>query len=108
MTSLEIVNKNLEHKIKCAKLFENKMESNEFLNALLDEIDELQQIKQDLEVLEIIRKKKVDMEYLNNLITIKPKLSETKLLDKYNYLQKIELRLTLEELLKLKQWLEKN
>ena len=70
-------------------------------------IDKLQQIKQDLEVLEIIRKKDV------NLATLKLCIMRTdtieQLLSKYNksrYFTQDEL--TMEELLKLKQWLEVN
>jgi hypothetical protein len=72
-----------------------------------EEIKELEIIKQDLEVLEIIRKKDV------NLATLKLCIIRTdtieQLLSKYNksrYFTQDEL--TMEELLKLKQWLEEN
>ena len=71
------------------------------------DIEQFQQIKQDLDVLEIIRKKDV------NLATLKLCIIRTdtieQLLSKYNksrYFTQDEL--TLEELLKLKQWLEEN
>lgn len=71
---------------------------------ILVEKNELEQIKQDLEVLEIIRKKKVDVYYLHTLL----KNGEVDVvLNRYNIYAR-EGALTMEELLKLKQWLEVN
>ena len=70
-------------------------------------IDELQQIKQDLEVLEIIRKKKVDIEVLeHSLGSYSNDLFQA--LYCYNGEFVEEYHLTMEELLKLNQWLEVN
>ena len=65
-------------------------------------MENLETIKQDLEVLEIIRKKKVDVYYLHALL----KNGEVDVvLNRYNIYAR-EGALTLEEILKLKQWLE--
>lgn len=69
-------------------------------------IENLETIKQDLEVLEIIRKKKVDVDYLNVLFEMYS-LDEN-ILKLYNKYCIDEDKLTMEELLKLKQWLEEN
>ena len=74
------------------------------------DIEQFQQIKQDLEVLEIIRKKQVNLKDLK--LSIQGFIEgafETieKVLWSYNLLRKEEEQLTLEELIKLKQWLEK-
>jgi hypothetical protein len=61
-------------------------------------------IKQDLEVLEIIRKKKVDVPLLERII--KGHSFDQTILDIYNLATNSQL--TLEELLKLKRWLEEN
>ena len=69
--------------------------------------NEWETIKQDLEVLEIIRKKDVNLATLK-LCVIRTDTIE-QLLSKYNksrYFTRDEL--TIEELLKLKQWLEGN
>ena len=72
-----------------------------------EEIKELEQIKQDLEVLEIIRKKNVDIKLLKLYYNISLKVEDW--LDTYNATIKFDKhKLTLEELLKLKQWLEVN
>lgn len=68
---------------------------------------ELEQIKQDLEVLEIIRKKKVDVRLLAIYIFI-PSSDEEKLKNYNKHCKHINHELTMEELLKLKQWLEVN
>ena len=77
------------------------------INSPIRYIEDITAIKQDLEVLEIIRKKDV------NLATLKLCIIRTdtieQLLSKYNksrYFTQDEL--TMEELLKLKQWLEVN
>ena len=65
---------------------------------------EVETIKQDLEALEIIRKKKVDVYYLHALL----KNGEVDVvLNRYNIYAR-EGALTMEELIKLKQWLEEN
>ena len=68
--------------------------------------DDLYQIKQDLEVLEIIYKKNVDVKNLR--IYIKTFSHDKDLLSAYNVGLDEEYHLTMEELLKLKQWLEGN
>ena len=73
------------------------------------DIEQFQQIKQDLEVLEIIRKKRVDILALECRINTFKDDNE-RILHSYNamfYNKKIY-KLTMEELLKLKQWLEVN
>lgn len=67
---------------------------------------EWEQIKQDLEVLEIIKNKKVDFVHLNNYLFLYDKNEE--ILEKYNKHCFYHNELTLEELLKLKQWLEEH
>lgn len=68
--------------------------------------NEWETIKQDLEVLEIIRKKRV------NVIELKIfqfcNWDDNTFLHLYNLNRCDEYKLTLEELLKLKQWLEEN
>ena len=92
MKSLEIVNEGLEVTNNCSYycIFKNQLET----------------IKQDLEVLEIIRKKKVDVYYLS--IALKFKLPIEEQLYYYNSIEHNNFKLTMEELLKLKQWLEVN
>lgn len=70
--------------------------------------DDFEQIKANLEVLEIIKNKKVEVGYLLRLFDLP--LSDAKVLDEYNkyFIERTNLRLTLEELLKIKQWLEEN
>ena len=64
-------------------------------------------IEKYLDVLEIIKKKKVDVDQLCFLLTQYYKLDN--LLNKYNaYIIEKDKQLTMEELLKLKQWLEVN
>ena len=99
MKSLEIV------KSKCYK----EMNGHYVIFDLTEE--EKNTIEQDLEVLEIIRKKKVDIKLLISDPFI---MSNEKILEIYNknmrlnYLNGEKYQLTLEELLKLKQWLEVN
>jgi hypothetical protein len=87
MKSLEIVNICLE------ELLNNKTEICEY---------DLLKIKQDLEFLEIIKKKKVDVYYL---CTLFKQYELQSILEIYNVYAK-EGALTMEELLKLKQWLD--
>ena len=71
------------------------------------DVDRLLSIKnEDLEVLEIIRKKKVDFVHLNNYLFLYDNNEEV--LEKYNKYCFYHNELTIEELLKLKQWLEEN
>lgn len=70
--------------------------------------EHLEQIKQDLEVLEIIRKRRVDIDALIRIIRINSEKSNEKMLYDYNCIVVKIYKLTMEELLKLKQWLEKS
>ena len=65
---------------------------------------ELEEIKFYLEVLEIIYNKKVELELLEYLLVYE---TSEKILEAYNS-NPSRIKLTLEELLKLKQWLEEN
>ena len=76
------------------------------INSPIRYIEDITAIKQDLEVLEIIRKKKVDVYYLS--IALKFKLPIEEQLYYYNSIEHNNFKLTMEELLKLKQWLEEN
>lgn len=89
MKSLEII----KRKINEIYGFDDKWE----------EVEELETIKKDLEVLEIISKKKVELELLECLLEYK---TNEKILDAYNS-NPSRIQLTLEELLNLKQWLER-
>ena len=92
------------------------MKSLEIVNALLatmkiaDNIDltdceeHFEKIKQDLEVLEIIRKKRVNVGDLVHVFRVCD--ADEKGLEFYNAYIKDETKLTLEELIKIKQWLE--
>lgn len=101
MKSLEIVNKKLKY-----------LEKYRFYTQITDiNENEAQQIKQDLDVLEIIRKKKVNLDHLKYCIEepFKGDCDPIELiLFTYNFCMKAEKKLTLEELQKLKQWLEEN
>ena len=112
MKSLEIVNElinklkgkpELEYwngnKINC--LFRNEKGAGLLTCSLLEKI------KDDLEVLEIIRKKKVNLIFIEHrirLVNLK-KMTLKNALEGYNFANE---PLTMEELLKLKQWLEEN
>lgn len=100
MKSLEIVNEKIDY-------IETKSEHKcTYIN-----IKHLQQIKQDLEVLEIIRNKRVHVYWLKRFFeTFTKKNDEIMMviLGRYNSMMRKEYHLTLEELLKLKQWLEEN
>ncbi len=74
------------------------------INSPIRYIEDITAIKQDLEVLEIIREKKVDVYYLHTLL----KNGEVDVvLNRYNIYAR-DGALTMEEILKLKQWLEVN
>ena len=97
MKSLEIVNK-LIIQSKRGMLIDNNEE-------------ELETIKQDLEVLEILKKKNVDVKVLKLYLRgIRERIYtiENVLWDYNRVMVLEEEKLTLEELLKLKQWLEEN
>ena len=103
--SLEIVNDLIEDiNIKNKYVFER------VYNAPIKASD-LETIKQDLEVLEIIRKKNVDLKYLCDALkrySNSPLVCECAL-EHYNCNHNhFKNELTLEELQKLKQWLEEN
>ena len=68
------------------------------------DIEQFQQIKQDLEVLEIIRKKEVSIFELK--YAFKNRRNDEEVLYFYNWGK--DAKLTMEELLKFKQWLEEN
>lgn len=90
MESLKIVNKKInyceEQKVPCVSM----------------RLVSLQQIKEDLEVLEIIKNKLVDVNILKMLLIGFPL---EHVLEMYN---QDHFKITMEELLKLKQWLEVN
>lgn len=98
MKSLEIVNEN----IKVLEEQLNELEDELDKTCIEIELKQLQQIKQDLNVLEIIRKKIVNVNILKMLLIGFPL---EKVLEMYN---EDHYELTLEELLKLNQWLEVN
>lgn len=78
-----------------------------YFNMLEEQLAHFDIIKQDLEVLEIIRKKNVDIKLLKLYYNISLKVEDW--LDTYNSTIKFDKhKLTMEELLKLKQWLETN
>lgn len=78
-----------------------------YFNILEEQLAHFDIIKQDLEVLEIIKEKKVDVDII--WILMKKHKDINDILWYYNFLCLKEYRhLTLEELLKLKQWLEVN
>ena len=93
MKSLEIVNERIN---KCLG----------YLDCNLGVIskEELETIKDDLEVLELIKNKEVDWQFIRFLLVKEDNLEEV--LETYNYSGFHQL--TMEELLKLKQWLEVN
>ena len=120
MKSLEIVNRNIEEAQEaldeatddfriypCDYGTWEEIEEHYTAPYLRHYIEENKQIKQDLEVLEIIRKKDVNLATLKLCIMTTDTIDQ--LLSKYNksrYFTQDEL--TMEELLKLKQWLEEN
>ena len=69
-------------------------------------LTELEQIKQDLEALEIIKNKKVDMTFF--VVAIHSTLPIDEQINYYNSRQCNYCKLTDEEFKKLKQWLEEN
>lgn len=97
MKSLEIVNEILD--MDCDTMFAYQRHwhvSEKYLET----------IKQDLEVLEIIKKKKVDMAFF--IIVIHSTLHIDEQINYYNLRQCNYCKLINEEFIKLKQWLEEN
>ena len=114
MKSLEIINKDLQdfekalENYKKRKAINNEEIDEEYIKQMTKEIENYKQIKQDLEVLEIIRKKRVCIDALMRIIRINYEKSNEEILYDYNCLVNKIYKLTMEELLKLKQWLEVN
>ena len=105
MKSLEMVNERIAF-IEASEWIKEKSPYY-YEKVVLEQLKELKQIKQDLEVLEIIRKKKVDVRLLTIYIFI-PSSDEEKLKNYNKHCKHVYHELTMEELLKLKQWLEVN
>lgn len=81
--------------------------SKEYRDKLYDKYNkDFEKIKQDLEVLEIIKNKRVDVDILIRVLS-KEKTNKDALWW-YNFFVEKDMKLTMEELLKLKQWLEEN
>lgn len=108
MKSLEIVNDKIEE----AKSLKGSVEQPVWDDETIINKEEIEQIKQDLEVLEIIKNKKVDLQGLSYLLNEYKDAELAYILNQYNpteyYTRHLRGCLTLEELLKLKQWLENN
>ena len=113
MKSLEIINKDLQdfekalENYKKRKAINNEEVDEEYIKQMTKEIENYKQIKQDLEVLEIIRKKDVNIKLLKSYIKEELENDED-ILECYNSHLETYRQLTLEELLKIKQWLEEN
>ena len=111
MKSLEIVNLRVERlnnkpEMELVKNDEMVMISNNDMGyAGILTLTQLETIKQDLEVLEILRKKLVDVDFLKNGLRA---FSPEKVLDYYNNTCLSSRELTRREYLKVKQWLEEN
>ena len=107
MKSLEFINKDLQdfekalENYKKRKTINNEEVDEEYIKQMTKEIENYKQIKQSLEVLELIKKKYVDINFIRWLFNTN---SIKQVLKKYN--AEGNIRLTLEELIKLKQWLE--
>ena len=100
MKSLEIIYFYLE--------VAEKMEEDKYKDALKNTLN---QVKQDLEVLEIIKNKNVNLKDLKHTLQGFKKGVFTTMEDvlvAYNLFVIRENELTMEELLKIKQWLEEN
>ena len=116
MKSLEIVNEMVDYwesavNVACQSNAENGYYDELDIVEYQNRLKKYQQIKQDLEVLEIIRKKQVNLKDLKLSIQgfIEGAFETIEIvLWSYNLLRKEEEQLTLEELLKIKQWLEEN
>lgn len=100
MKSLEIVNEMLNYP------FEERILTELATNETIIREEELETIKQSLEVLEIIKNKEVFISELK--YAFKNRKNDEKILQFYNFGRGTQFQLTIEELLKLKQWLEEN
>ena len=111
MKSLEFINKDLQdfekalENYKKRKAINNEEVDEEYIKQMTKEIENYKQIKQDLEVLELIKNKDVDLQYIKHYFIHYDDINL--ILENYNYSFPSQ-KLTLEELLKLKQWLEVN
>ena len=105
MKSLEIVNRERDKLKANIDLGVIQKRNVELQNIDIAKLKELDQIKQDLEVLEIIKKKKINIALL--MFLIQDNDNET-VLGIYNFEHHAQFKITLEELLKLRQWLEVN
>ena len=107
MKNLEIINKRIEELEEYLKL-KDDFPISEFrdqtFDRILKELSYFRQVKADLEVLEIIREKKVNVGWLMFLMKDYMKLEDIEKI----YPKDGDTPLTIEELLKLKQWLEGN
>lgn len=115
LKSLEIIDEiiqDLEDRLEFDKLSLKGKPNEISMNKFSRKLEGNKQIKQDLEALEIIKKKNIDIKGLKHTLKgfiegIYKTMEEV--LNSYNlYFQSMEEYLTLEELLKLKQWLEDN
>lgn len=109
MKSLEIVNDKIAE-LKDTYQHYTAVEKDKVKSSFAKfDIEQFQQIKQDLEVLEIIYKKRIAMEYLWFLYDYYKDFTNgiNYMLEKINEHQDETRKLTMEELLKLKQWLER-
>ena len=88
--------------MKSLEIFNRAVKESKGTNLIELANSEIQTIKQSLEVLEILRKKEVDIGFLKSILQ---DYSIEEALEIYN---ECERHLTMEELLKLKQWLEVN
>ena len=104
MKSLEIVNQLQNNFNECFSRYD--VRTMQFVNPNFF-AKEWEQIKADLEVLEIIRNKDVNIKLLESYIKEELENDEY-ILECYNSHLETYRKLTMEELLKLKQWLEEN
>lgn len=106
MKSLEI----LEHIKNAPEFMGGDERYKSSINSPIRYIEDIMAIKQYLEVLEIIWKKRISMEYLWFLYDYYKDFTNgiNYMLEKINEHQDETRKLTVEELLKIKQWLEEN
>ena len=103
MKSLEIVNKEIELIESELQKIENEEDSLFPFDTLMNELEKYSQIKQDLEVLEILKNKKVDIGFVKSILESCSIEESLEVINDCGYR-----KLTMEELIKLKQWLEVN
>lgn len=106
MKSLNIVNRKIEQIENYKHTDKSKQAYNIEEVSMTITYKQMQQIKADLEVLEIIYKKEVDIGYIKDLV--KRFSDNDHILERYNATWDIVHHLTMEELYKIKQWLEVN